>query len=200
MSNEITQIESMIYEIRGFKVMLDSDLASLYGVEVKALNRTVKRHIKRFPYDFMFQLTSSEWSDLKSQFVASGLRCQNGTAKQVEKIRFNPYAFTEQGISMLSGLLNSDIAIEMNIAIMRAFVKLRHYALKQIDTNEQIIELRKMLMLYMENTDSKLQKHEKEIGVIIKALNSLIHDPPPAKEPKQIGFVPNHDKNDKQTK
>jgi hypothetical protein len=200
MSKEITSIENMIYEIRGYKVMLDSDLASLYGVEVKALNRTVKRHIKRFPDDFMFQLTSGEWNDLKSQFVTSGLRCQNGTAKQIEKIRFNPYAFTEQGISMLSGLLNSDIAIEMNIAIMRAFVKLRHYALKQIDTNEQITELRKLLMLYMENTDSKLQKHDKEIAVIIKALNSLINNPPPAKEPKQIGFVSNQDKNNRETK
>jgi len=94
--------------------MFDKDLAALYQVETKYLNRTVKRHLKRFPPDFMFQLTDKEWEIL---------RCQIGTAKKVEKMRFNPYVFTEQGIAMLSGLLNSDIAINVNIQIMRAFIQ-----------------------------------------------------------------------------
>jgi len=106
MADKLTHIQNMIYEIRGHKVMFDIDLAVLYQVETKYLNRTVKRHLKRFPADFMFQLTDKEWENL---------RCQIGTAKKVEKMRFNPYVFTEQGIAMLSGLLNSDIAINVNI-------------------------------------------------------------------------------------
>ena len=116
---ELQVIQSKIYEIRGCKVMLDFDLALLYQVETKVLNQTVKRNIKRFPSDFMFQLTKQEVEILRSQFVTSSW---GGS-------RYLPYAFTEQGIAMLSGLLNSDIAIEMNIAIMRAFVTLRQYAL-----------------------------------------------------------------------
>jgi hypothetical protein len=100
-------------------------------VETKYLNRTVKRHLKRFPADFMFQLTDKEWEIL---------RCQIGTAKKIEKMRFNPYVFTEQGIAMLSGLLNSDIAINVNIQIMRVFVQLRHYVITKTDTNKQIAE------------------------------------------------------------
>ena len=145
-------------------------------VETKYLNRTVKRHLKRFPADFMFQLADKEWENL---------RCQFGTAKKVEKMRFNPYAFTEQGIAMLSGLLNSDIAIKVNIQIMRAFVKLRHYVLTKSDTNEQIAELRKLLMVYIENTDYRLSKHDKTIEQIIIALNNLIAQPP---KTKRIGF------------
>jgi hypothetical protein len=93
MIDKLGQIQTMIYEIRGHKVMLDFDLAVLYQVETKNLNKTVKRNLKRFPTDFMFQLADKEWENL---------RCQIGTAKKVEKTRFNPYAFTEQGIAMLS--------------------------------------------------------------------------------------------------
>jgi hypothetical protein len=169
MKDELTQIKNMIYEIRGHKVMFDNDLAALYQVETKYLNRTVKRHLKRFPPDFMFQLTDKEWEIL---------RCQIGTAKKVEKIRFNPFVFTEQGIAMLSGLLNSDIAIKVNIQIMRAFVQLRHYIISKADTNEQIDELRKLLLLYMKNNDSRVNE-------IIAVLNKLIAEPP---KTRRIGF------------
>lgn len=98
---EIAVIQSKIYEVRGVKVMLDKDLASLYQVEVRVLNQAVKRNIKRFPSDFMFQLTKEEWENLKSQFVISSWG----------GVRKLPYAFTEQGLAMLSGILNSDIAI-----------------------------------------------------------------------------------------
>jgi hypothetical protein len=119
--------------------------------------------------DFMFQLTQSEFSDLKSQFVISSW----GGKRKL------PYVFTEQGIAMLSGLLNSDIAINVNIQIMRAFVQLRHYALAHTGTNEQIAELRKLLMLYIEKNDNRVNE-------IIIALNNLIANPP---KPKQVGFV-----------
>ncbi len=114
--DELQVIQSKIYEIRGRKVMLDRDLAELYQVETKVLNQAVKRNIKRFPHDFMFQLSSEEWELLKSQFVTSNTR---------GGIRYMPFAFTEQGLAMLSGILNSDIAIQVNINIMRAFVAIR---------------------------------------------------------------------------
>ena len=113
--NQLELIQSKIYEIREQRVMLDFDLAALYQVETRVLNQAVKRNMKRFPSDFMFQLTSDEWAILKSQFVLSSW---GGTRKL-------PYAFTEQGLAMLSGVLNSDIAIQVNINIMRAFVAVR---------------------------------------------------------------------------
>ncbi|MCL1912104.1 MAG: ORF6N domain-containing protein [Leptospirales bacterium] len=173
MKNELLNIQNMIYEIRVYKVMLDNDLAALYQVETKYLNRIVKRNFKRFPSDFMFQLTNKEWEDL---------RCQFGTAKMVGKIRYNPYVFSEQGIAMLSGLLNSDIAIDVNIQIMRAFVQLRHFVFSQTGKNDQIVELRKLLMLYIE-------KNDKRVNEIIITLNNLIEHP---REIKKIGF---HTKN-----
>ena len=116
---ELQVIQSKIYEIRGYKVMLDFDLAEMYQVETKNLNLSVKRNIKRFPDDFMFQLTKEEWSSLRLQIE---------TSKRGGR-RYMPYAFTEQGVAMLSGLLNSDIAIEINIRIMRAFVAIRQMIL-----------------------------------------------------------------------
>lgn len=110
-------IRSKIYEIRGQQVMIDKDLAGLYQVEVKRLNESVKRNLKRFPEDFMFQLTAEEWQNLKSQFATSSW---GGTRKL-------PYAFTELGVSMLSSILNSELAIEVNINIMRAFVAVRRF-------------------------------------------------------------------------
>ena len=175
MADKPTQIQNMIYEIRGQKVMLDSDLSDLYGVELKVMNQAVKRNIRRFPSDFMFQLTDEEWKNLRSQIVTFN--------KDTRK--YKPYAFTEQGVSMLSSVINSERAIEVNINIMRAFVKLRHYVLTKSDTNEQIAELRKLLMIYIENTDYKLSKHEKTIEQIIAALNNLIEKPPKS---KPIGF------------
>lgn len=110
-------IQSKIYEIRGQQVMIDKDLAGLYQVEVKRLNESVKRNLKRFPEDFMFQLTAEEWQNLKSQFATSSW---GGTRKL-------PYAFTELGVSMLSSILSSELAIEVNINIMRAFVAVRRF-------------------------------------------------------------------------
>jgi len=178
MKNELQIIQNIIYEIRGLKVMLDSDLAALYGVEAKRLNESVRRNSKRFPADFMFQLTDEEWNSLRSQFATSNIS-RGGR-------RYTPFVFTEQGISMLSSILNSDRAIEVNINIMRAFVQLRHYVLSQSDTNAQITELRKLLMLHIENSDHKFSDHDKKIRVIIQALNNLIQQPP--KPAKRIGF------------
>ena len=115
--NELEEIRSKIYNIRGMQVMLDKDLAELYGVEVKRLNEAVKRNSKRFPADFMFQLDKEEWEILKSQFATSSW----GGARTL------PYAFTEQGVAMLSSVLRSDTAIEVNIRIMRTFVVVRQY-------------------------------------------------------------------------
>jgi len=170
MASKLEKIHSMIYEIRGHKVMFDNDLATLYQIEVKALNRAVKRNIKRFPDDFMFQLTNEEWDSLKYHF---------GTSSWGGKRKL-PYVFTEHGIAMLSGLLNSDIAINVNIQIMRAFTKLRYYVLSQSGTDEQIAELRKLLMIYIE-------KNDKRVNEIIIALNNLIEQPP---RTKTIGFRP----------
>ena len=175
MADKLEQIQTMIYEIRRQKVMLDRDLADLYQVETKLLNRTVKRNLPRFPSDFMFRLTKRE---------IENLRCQFGTSSWGGS-RYLPYVFTEQGIAMLSGLLNSDIAIKVNIQIMRAFVKLRHYVLTKNNINEHIDELRKLLMLHIENTDNNFSKHDKIIGQIIIALNNLKEQPP---KTKRIGF------------
>ena len=177
MKNELQTIQKMIHEIRGFKVMLDSDLAALYGVEAKRMNESVRRNIKRFPDDFMFQLTSDEWNSLRSQ-IATSNNTRGGR-------RYNPYVFTEQGVSMLSSVLNSDKAIEINVNIMRAFVQLRHYVISQSDTNAQIAELKKVLMLHIENTDTKLSKHDRAIKDILQALDNLIEKPP---KTRQIGF------------
>jgi hypothetical protein len=115
----VDQIQNMIYEIRDQRVMIDSDLAKLYGVEVKVLNQAVRRNLRRFPEDFMFKLTKEEHESLKSQFVTSKVG-RGGKQKQ-------PLVFTENGVAMLSGVLNSTRAIDVNIAIMRTFTKLRSF-------------------------------------------------------------------------
>ena len=119
--DELQNIQNLIYEVRGVKVMLDKDLAELYHVTTGNLNKAVKRNIRRFPSDFMFQLTKEEWDSLRFQI---GI-LEVGRGKYT---KFLPYAFTEQGLAMLSGVLNSDIAIDVNISIMRAFVSLRRVA------------------------------------------------------------------------
>src|ERR1700720_4176459 len=145
----IRSIQNRIYEIRGERVMLDRDLADLYETETKALNLAVKRNIKRFPSDFMFQLTKEEFDDLRFQIETSKngnmLRLQNETSKGRGGTRYLPHAFTEQGVAMLSGVLNSDKAINMNIAIMRAFVEVRRVLLKQPDLKEQLNEIKERL-------------------------------------------------------
>ena len=140
--NELQLIQSKIYEIRGQKVMLDFDLAEMYEVETRVLNQAVKRNIRRFPDDFMFQLTVSEWDNLKSQFVISRW---GGTRKL-------PFAFTEGGLAMLSGVLNSDIAIQVNINIMRAFVAIRQLiANPPVDRVGELEKQMKELKDYMED-------------------------------------------------
>jgi hypothetical protein len=171
MAQKKPQLQKIIYKIRGQKVMLDQDLARLYEVPTHRLNEAVKRNSKRFPSDFMFQLTDDEWENLLVSQIAIAKNNRGGR-------RTAPFVFSEQGIAMLSGILNSDIAIDANINIMRAFVKLRYYALSKDGTNEQITELRKLLMLYIE-------KNDKRVNEIIIALNNLIEHPP---KTKTIGF------------
>ena len=170
MANELASIQNIIYEIRGYKVMLDSDLARLYEIETKALNRAVKRNMDRFPDFFMFQLTEDEFNSLRYQIGTSN----EGKGGR----RYLPFVFTEHGVLMLSSVLSSKKAISVNIEIMVTFIKLRQYALSQNGTDEQIAELRKLLMLYIE-------KNDKRVNDIIIVLNSLIEKP---KETKKIGF------------
>ena len=143
----IQSIQNRIYEIRGERIMLDFDLAGLYEVETKVFNQAAKRNIKRFPADFMFQLTRAEWNRLKILAIGQDVDIQSigsdwsqfvtGSQKHRSKTAL-PYAFTEQGVAMLSGILNSDRAINMNIAIMRAFVEVRRVLLQQTDMKEQL--------------------------------------------------------------
>jgi phage regulator Rha-like protein len=177
MAGKLTKIQNMIYEIRGQKVMLDRDLAELYGVEVKRLNESVKRNIERFPSDFMFKLTQKEWDILRSQFATAN--------DNLSKVRFAPYVFTEHGVLMLSNVLNSPKAINMSIQIIRVFDKLRKYALEQTSRDIRIEELHRLLMLHIENNDYKFSKHDKAIKQIVQVLNNLMEQPKPA---KKIGF------------
>jgi hypothetical protein len=177
MTDESMPIQKMIYEVRGHKVMLDRDLAGLYDVELKVLNQAAKRNLERFPADFMFQLTQNEWNILRSQFVTAN--------KNIAKVRFLPYAFTEHGVLMLSNVLNSGKAINMSIQIIRVFDKLRKYALKQSSNDLRIAELHKLLMLHIENNDYKFTEYDKTIREILRALNNLIEQP---RKTKKIGF------------
>src|SRR3989304_1015011 len=160
-------IEKKIYLVRSQKVMLDSDLAELYEVKTKALVQAVKRNIQRFPSDFMFQLNNQEVITLRSQFVTS----KSGKGGR----RYIPYVFTEQGVAMLSSVLNSERAILVNIAIMRAFVKLR-----------EILSVNKELAHKLVKLERKIEKHDTEIKVIFDAIRQLMAAPEPKE--KKIGF------------
>ena len=163
---ELKLIQQKIHEIRGQKVMLDFDLAELYEVETRVLNQAVKRNIERFPEDFMFQLTKEEWDNLKSQIVISSW---GGS-------RFHPNAFTEHGVAMLSGVLRSKKAIEVNISIIRAFIILRQFALNYNELAQKIKELEEkydhqfndvfdvLHLLLSERKKKKLQEDRKRIG------------------------------------
>ena len=145
MSEDLSIVQNLIYEIRGQKVMLDSDLARLYQVETKVLNQAVRRNIKRFPEDFMFQLDNKEFANLKSQIVTSSWGGR----------RTPPLAFTEEGIAMLSSVLHSDIAIAANISILRAFVKVREYLLMASTVSAEVKELRaKVDLLAMQQEEN----------------------------------------------
>lgn len=159
----VERIERLILLIRGKKVLLDFDLAEMYGVETKVLNQAVKRNLKRFPSDFMFQLTSEELNTLRSQFV---------TSKGFGGRRVPPYVFTEQGVAMISGVLNSSRAIEVNIAIMRTFVSLR----KMLSSNEELSR-----RLHELET-----KYDKQFRIVFEAIRELMTPPEPKRN--QMGF------------
>ena len=167
-------IISKIYLIRGKKVMLDRDLAELYGVETRILNQAVRRNEKRFPGDFMFQLTMKELEDWKSQIVTSN--------KERMGLRKPPLAFTEQGVAQLSSVLNSEMAIEVNIQIIRIFTRMREILLTHKDILIKLEQMEKKTM----KQSGKLQKHDQDIRLIFEYLKQLL-DPP--KEPRlRIGF------------
>lgn len=157
------RIENRIFQVRGKKVMLDSDLALLYGVETKVLIQAVKRNKSRFPEDFMFQLTREEFRSLRSQIVTSN---RGGR-------RYLPYAFTEQGVAMLSSVLNSNRAILVNIHIMRAFVNLRRIGLTYVGLKRKIEAMEK--------------RYDAQFKIVFDAFKKLIESPP-VKEKKIIGF------------
>jgi len=163
----ISGIEQRIFYMRSKKVMLDIHLAELYGVETKRLNEQVRRNIKRFPADFMFQLTRHEWHNLKSQFATSS---SWGGRRKLS------YAFTEQGIAMLSSVLHSQRAIEVNIAIMRAFVKLREVLATHKELADRLAEL-----------ERRMDKKDKEVMSLFEAIRRLMA-PPPEKKKEPIGF------------
>ena len=165
--SEITDIQTKIYEIRGQKVMLDFDLAELYEVETKVLNQAVKRNITRFPQDFMFRLTQDEWMGMRSQFVTAYPIKRNVTA--------TPYAFTEQGVAMLSGIINSVKAIDVNISIMRVFVMVRQFALSNKDLTSKLLEL--------EN------KYDQQFKDVYDAINFLLKQDNQATAQKQRKWI-----------
>ena len=160
----VEMIEKKIYLIRGHKVMLDSDLAELYEVPTRRLNEQFKRNIARFPSDFMFQLSPEEDENLRSQFATSSSR-HGGR-------RYLPYVFTEQGVAMLSSVLNSERAIQVNIAIMRAFVKLREMIASNKDLAKRLDDLEK--------------KYDTQFKIVFDAIRRLMTPPEPKR--RQIGF------------
>jgi len=167
----VERIERAILLIRGQKVMLDRDLAELYEVSTKRLNEQVRRNIRRFPKDFMFQLNKGEFEIWRSQIATSNPAVKMG-------LRRKPYAFTEQGVAMLSSILNSERAIDVNIAIMRAFVHLREILASHKDLAEKLEELQ-----------LKLGEHDEKFELIFEAIRQLMAPPPEPEKKRRIGFV-----------
>lgn len=168
--NDITAIQNLIYEIRGYKVMLDSALAKLYEVTTKRLNEAVKRNIARFPKHYMFQLLPEEFENLRSQFATSSKR-HGGR-------RYMPYVFTEQGVAMLSSVLNSEMAIQVNIQIIDTFVKLRQLAVEHKDPEQRISDLEHYFMEHSRD-------YKEDMKDIYQAIDLLMDRTKPAK----VGFV-----------
>jgi hypothetical protein len=159
-----------IHTIRNRRVMLDHDLATLYGVTTSNLNKAVKRNTDRFPEDFMFQLSGEEYD---------ALRFQSGILKRGEHSKYLPHAFTEQGVSMLSAVLSSPRAVQMSILIMRAFVRLR-----------EIVAESDGLRHAIERMEQRVGKNERDIHIALGALQKLLNPPDPAKSQRNIGFAP----------
>ena len=182
----IKSIHNRIYEVKRERVLLDFDLAVLYEVPTKVLNQAVKRNIKRFPKDFMFQLTKEEFGELRLQIETSETgdfsRSQIVTLKtgRGSNVKYLPYAFTEQGVAMLSGILNSDKAIAMNIAIMRAFVEIRRILIQETDLRIQLNEIKQ-----------RLGEHDTQLNAIYDAMENLLDEKAAQKkfeERKRVGF------------
>ena len=185
---EIAVIQNKIYEIRGQKVMIDRDLAEMYGVQTKALNQAVKRNIERFPEDFMFQLTTEETQNWKSQIV---------TTNSIKMgLRRNPYAFTELGVAMLSSVLTPKIAIQVNIGIMRAFVAVRQYLLSANNPTQEIEDLKQRVKELEESSEDTLaaindlsEDTRKELDDIYLALTELAEKKKKLPNCNKIGYV-----------
>ena len=162
------RIERAILLVRGQKVMLDRDLAALYGVETRALIQAVKRNSKRFPSDFMFQLTAQELQQWRSQLVMSNSKLRMG-------LRRRPYAFTEQGLAMLSSVLHSDRAVEVNVEIMRAFVRLRFLLSTHKELQAKLHQLEK--------------RYDEQFRIVFEAIRQLMEPPPEPVKKRRIGFI-----------
>ena len=165
-------IQNKIFDVRGQRVMLDYDLAELYEVETKRINEQVRRNKDRFPEDFMFRITVKEWHTIRSQIATAseneGMRSQNVTASQNKRnTNVTPYAFTEHGVTMLASVLKSKKAVDMNIAIVRAFIAIRHFINKHKDLAEQIHELRTELQ-------TRIGEHDVQLTSIYDALENLL--------------------------
>jgi len=167
----VEQIESRIFVIRGQKVMLDADLAELYGVEIRALNQAVKRNLERFPEDFMFQLAVDEYDSLRSQFVT--LKSGRGQHR-----KYTPYAFTEHGALMLGNVLKSERAVEVSLMVVRAFVHLRELASTHKELSQKLNQL-----------ERKVGAHDRAIAELINAIRQLM-TPLDAGKKRPIGFAP----------
>ena len=159
-SMEIKKIEGLIYIVRGQRVMLDYDLAAIYGAKVLQLKRQVRRNLERFPRDFMLTLTREEYE---------ALRCQTGILKRGQHSKYSPFAFTEQGVAMLSGVLSSPRAVEANIAIMRAFIQLRSAVLARKEIAGRVQKLERT----QESHEKELGEHAVEIHKVFVALNKM---------------------------
>jgi phage regulator Rha-like protein len=183
-------IQQKIFEIRGEKVMLDFDLAALYGVDTRILNQAVKRNPDKFPRDFMFRLTSSEWKLLRSQNViastsTSNMRSHSLIASQKKRnTSVTPYAFTEHGVTMVATILKSKKAVKMSIAVVRAFIALKQFVLQHKDLSAQLKELRQELY-------DRLGEHDTQLAAIYDAIENLLDEKAEKKsweERERIGF------------
>lgn len=177
--SDVIQIKNLIYIIRGYRVMLDSDLAMLYEVETKRLNEAVRRNIKRFPKHFMFQLTADEHEFLRSQFATSKIKSETRGGRQ-----YLPYVFTEQGVAMLSSILRSERAIQINIQIMDTFVAMRQWAIENKDLAQRLTELEHYFIEHCEDNRRDSEETKRQISKIYEAIGLLMDRTKPAK----IGF------------